>query len=221
MALSREFVSFFKELEQNNYREWFHENKKRFEKEVKEPFEDLTQSVIDRMQKIDPEISVSPKECVFRIYRDVRFAKDKSPYKTHMAAVVSRGGRKDMSYPGIYYQISGHGVVIAGGMWRPDKDRLYRIREKIAEDPKAFRRIVDAKKYRETFGELPGERNKRIPKEFVEAGESVPEIYNKSFHFWKELGGQKYVTAKDLDKIIVDHYKIAGKFNEWLVEAIG
>jgi uncharacterized protein (TIGR02453 family) len=218
MALSKDFISFFKELEQNNYREWFHANKKRFEKDVKKPFEELTQQVIDRMRKIDPEIHITPKDSVFRIHRDVRFSKDKSPYKTHMAAVVSRGGRKDMSYPGIYFQVTAHAVMIAGGIWQPDKDRLYRIREKIADDPKAFRKIVDAKKYKETFGELNGEKNKRIPKEFVEAGETVPEIYNKSFHYWRELRGQKYITAKDLDKILVDHYKIASKFNDWLVD---
>jgi len=220
MALSKEYVSFFKELEQNNYREWFHENKKRYEEHVKAPFEQLTQDVIDRMKKLDPEIAVTPKECVFRIYRDVRFSKDKSPYKTHMAAVVSRGGRKDMSYPGIYFQINGHAVMMAGGVWQPDKERLYRIREKIAKDPKAFRKILDAKKFHDTFGELKGERNKIIPKEFREVGETVPEIYNKSFHYWKEMSGQKYVTAKDLDKVLVDNFKVAGKFNDWLIETL-
>ena len=118
MALSLQFVDFFQELEHNNYREWFNTNKKRFEKDVKAPFEDLTEEVIHLMQKIDPEITVTPRECVFRIYRDVRFSKNKEPYKTHMAAVVTRGGRKDMTWPGLYYQINHHGVSVAGGCWR-------------------------------------------------------------------------------------------------------
>lgn len=220
MALSKKFVSFFKELSANNNREWFHAHKKRYETDVKAPFEALTADVIKRMQKLDPEISVEPKDCVFRIYRDVRFSKDKSPYKTHMAAAVGRGGRKDHSYPGVYFHADAEGVAIAGGCWQPDKDRLYRIREKIAGDPKRFQRILNAKKFKETFAGLEGEKNKIIPKEFREAGEIVPEIYNKSFHYWAPYKGQKYVIQKDLAKFIVDHYKTAKAFNEFLIETL-
>ncbi|MDX1478344.1 MAG: DUF2461 domain-containing protein [Saprospiraceae bacterium] len=220
MALSKQFVSFFKDLSANNNREWFHENKKRYEQHVKAPFEALTGEVIERMKKLDPEITVTPNECVFRIYRDVRFSKDKSPYKTHMAAAVGRGGRKDHSYPGVYFQADGEGVSIAGGCWQPDKDRLYRIRAKIAEDPKRFQRILNGKKFKETFKGLEGERNKVIPKEFREVGEQVPEIYNKSFHYWTSYKGQKHVTRDDLAKFIVDHYKTAKAFNEFLIETL-
>jgi len=221
MELSKKFTSFFKELVANNNRDWFHANKKRFEQDVKAPFEELTEAVIEGMKKIDPEITVTPKECVFRIYRDVRFSKDKSPYKTHVAAVVGRGGRKDHTYPGVYFQIDGDSVSIAGGCWNPDKNRLYRIRQRIAEDPKAFRKLLNIKKFNDTFGGLDEkERNKIIPKEFREAAESVPEIYNKSFHYWKTYKGQKYVTDKALAKTIVDHYKAAKQFNAFLVETI-
>lgn len=220
MALSKSFMTFLQELEVNNNRDWFHANKKRFEAEVKLPFEQLTNEVIELMKKLDPEITVTPKECVFRIHRDVRFSKDKSPYKLHMASVVSRGGRKDVTYPGVYFQIDGNSISIAGGAWAPDSKRLYRIREKIASDPKAFRKIVDAKKYKETFGEMTGEKNKIIPKEFRGAAEVVPEIYNKSFHFWRNYKGQKYVTDKNLAKTIVEHFKIASKLNEFLIDTV-
>ena len=220
MALSKKFISFFKELSANNDREWFHANKKRYEQDVKAPFEELTGEVINLMQKIDPEITVTPKECVFRIHRDVRFGKDKSPYKTHMAGVVGRGGRKDHTYPGIYFHVDAEGIAVAGGCWKPDKERLYRIRQKIAEDPKRFRRILGAKKFNETFKGLEGERNKLIPKEFREVAELVPEIYNKSFHYWVPYKGQKYVIQKDLAKFMVGHYKNAKAFNEFLIETI-
>lgn len=220
MALSKNYIAFFKELEANNDRDWFKANKSRFEKDVKKPFEELTAEVISKMQKLDPEITITPNESVFRIYRDTRFSKDKDPYKTYMAAVVGRGGRKDHTYPGIYYQVDGNGVTVAGGCWQPPTDRLYRIREKIAEDPKGFRKIIDAKKFKETFSEIDGEKNKIIPKEFQEAAQIVPEIYNKSFHFWVPYKGQKYITRPDLANFIVDHYKIADKFNKFLVETI-
>ncbi len=220
MALGKAFTDFFAELELNNYREWFNDNKKRFISDVKEPFEELTADVISKMKKVDPEIAVEPKDCVFRIYRDTRFSKDKTPYKTHMAAVVGRGGRRDHEWPGIYFQVNAHGISIAGGCWKPSKERLYRIREKIAEDPKAFRKIVDAKKFRETFGEIGDEKNKIIPKEFREAAEKAPEIFNKSFHYWRSYNGKKYVTDAQLAKNIVDHYKLAGKFNSFLIETL-
>ena len=221
MALTKEFTSFFKELVPNNNRDWFHANKKRFEQEVKAPFEALTAEVIKGMQKVDPEITVTPKECVFRIYRDVRFSKDKSPYKTFVSAVVGRGGRKDHTYPGVYFQIDGDSVSIAGGSWNPDKNRLYRIRQKTAEDPKGFRKILNAKKFKDTYGGLNAkEKNKIIPKEFREAAEIIPEIYNKSFHYWKTYKGQKYVTDKALAKTIVDHFKVAKPFNEFLIDTI-
>jgi uncharacterized protein (TIGR02453 family) len=175
-SLTKHFTSFFKDLTGNNDRDWFNANKGRFEEHVKEPFEALTKDVINLMKKIDPQITATPKDCVFRIYRDTRFSNDKTPYKTHMSAVVSRGGRKDHSYPGIYYQIGVDGVAIAGGIWEPDKDNLLRIRKAIAKDPKRARKILDGKKFKEVFSGLGGDKNKIIPKEFHAAGETVPEI---------------------------------------------
>jgi uncharacterized protein (TIGR02453 family) len=218
--LTRNYVTFFKELAANNNREWFKENKKRYEDHVKDPFYELTRQVISRMQKLDPEIKLEPKDAVFRIYRDTRFSKDKTPYKLHMSAVVGRGGRRDHTYPGIYFQIGVAGLTIAGGSWKPDKERLYRIRALVTEDPKRFRRIIDAPKFKEAFGELEAEKNKIIPKEFRETAEVVPEIYNKSFHYMADYKAQKDVMRDDLDKFIVDHYKIASKLNDFLIETI-
>ncbi len=219
-TLSKHFVSFFKELASNNDRDWFQANKSRFEEHVKVPFEALTTEVIGLMKKLDPEIKKEAKDCVFRIYRDTRFSKDKTPYKLHMSSVVGRGGRKDHTYPGVYFQIGIDGVAIAGGSWAPDKDRLTRIRTAIAADPKRFRKILDNKKFKQTFGSMDGEKNKIIPKEFQAAGELVPEIYNKSFHYWTEYKTQKDVMRPDLAKFIVDHFKIAHEFNAFLLETL-
>ena len=218
-ALPKQYVAFFKELAANNDRDWFNANKARFETHVKEPFEAVTADVIALMQKLDPELTLDVKDAVFRIYRDTRFSKDKTPYKLHMSAVVSRGGRRDHSHPGIYYQIGVDGLAIAGGRWEPDKDDLMKIRKAIARDPKGFRKIIDSKKFKETFNGLGGEQNKVIPKEFRAAGELVPEIYNKSFHYWRQYPAQKDVLRPDLGKFIVDHYKIGRAFNDFLVEA--
>ncbi len=219
-ALTKHYITFFKELASNNNRDWFNANKYRFEEYVKTPFENLTVEVIAQMHKLDPQIMLSAKEAIFRIHRDVRFGNDKSPYKTHMSAVVGRGGRKDHSYPGVYFQIGVDGLAIAGGCWEPDKDRLTRIRKAMAENPKRIRKILDDKKFKETFSGLGGEKNKIIPKEFQKAAELVPEIYHKSFHYWTEYKTQKDILRDDLSKFIVDHYKIAKEFNAFLVETM-
>jgi uncharacterized protein (TIGR02453 family) len=218
--LTKEYVNFFKELAANNNREWFTENKARYEEAVKKPFEALTGDIIARMHKLDPEITLEPKDAIFRIYRDIRFSSDKTPYKLHLSAVVSRGGRKDHTYPGLYYQVGVEGVAIAGGCWEPPKDMLYAIRKAIARQPQRFRKLLDNRKFKATFEGLGGEKNKIIPKEFRATGEVVPEIYNKSFHYWREYKTQKDVLRNDLPQFIVQHFKVARELNDFLAEAM-
>lgn len=220
MALSKEYVSFFKQLAANNNTAWFNANKKKYEQHVKEPFYALVQEVIDQMKKLDPAIKLEPKDCVFRINRDIRFSNDKSPYKIFMAAVVSRGGRKDTTTPGIYFHIEANKVSIAGGSYAPEKDDLNKIRKAIAKDPGRVNKILQAKKFADLFGNLGGEQYKILPPEFKQAAETAPALYNKSFHYEKEYKGEKYVTRPDLPKFIVDHYKTAEGWNTFLKEAL-
>src|SRR4051812_26168228 len=98
-------LDFFAELELNNDREWFEKNKKRYESSVKKPMEAFAAEIIGRMQKDDPEINMQPKEAVFRIYRDTRFSKNKTPYKTNAGMAVSRGGKTDHTHPGVYFHM--------------------------------------------------------------------------------------------------------------------
>ena len=109
---TKEFNSFFADLAKNNKTEWFHANKKRYEEFVKVPFEEFVAEMISRMQKEDPEINILPKEAIFRINRDLRFSKDKKPYKEWVSAVISKFGKKDKSYPGIYFHIGTKGLML-------------------------------------------------------------------------------------------------------------
>jgi uncharacterized protein (TIGR02453 family) len=95
-------VAFFKELEENNNKEWFEKNKKRYEASVKKPMLEFAAEMIERMRAIDPEITMLPKNSVFRIHRDTRFSKDKSPYKTNAGLVVTRGEKHNPGIPGLY-----------------------------------------------------------------------------------------------------------------------
>lgn len=220
MALSKEYIAFFKQLGANNTTEWFNKNKKKYEESVKKPFADLIQEVIVLMNKLDPEIKVQPKDCVFRINRDIRFSNDKSPYKNYMAACVSRTGRKDLTAPGIYFHLEANSLSIAGGSYDPPKEDLEKIRKAIAKDPKRVNKILQSKKFTDLYGELGGEKYKVLPAEYKALAETTPSLYNKSFHYEKTYKGESFVTRPDLANFIVDHYKAAEGWNTFLAEAL-
>ncbi len=220
MALSKEFVSFFKELSANNTAAWFNANKKRYEEHVKEPFNQLVQEIIDQMKKTDPGVQVQPKDCVFRINRDIRFSNDKTPYKNFMAAVVSRQGRKDTTSPGIYFHVEANALSLAGGSYEPPKEDLEKIRKAIVKDPNRVNKILKGKKFADLYGSLGGKKYKVLPAEYKEKAETSPALFNKSFHYEKLYKGESFVTRKDLAKFIVDHYKAADEWNKFLAETL-
>ena len=220
MSLSKDYASFFKQLTANNSTEWFNANKKKYDQHVKEPFNQLVQEVIDLMKKSDPRINTQPKDSVFRINRDIRFSNDKNPYKTYMAAVVSRGGRKDPSIPGIYFQVGSNEVSIVGGSFEPQKEDLEKIRKAMVKDPKRVNKILQSKKFTDLYSGLGGDKYKVLPAEYKAAAESVPALYQKSFHYEKNYKGDSFVTKTDLAKFIVDHYKAANEWNLFLEEAL-
>ncbi len=220
MSLSKEYVSFFKQLNANNSTEWFNANKKKYEQHVKEPFNKLVQEVIDLMKKSDPRINLEPKEGVFRLNRDIRFSNDKNPYKTYMAAVVSRGGRKDPSIPGIYFHLEANVLSITGGSYEPQKEDLEKIRKAIVKDPGRVNKILQSKKFTDLFGGLGGDKYKVLPADYKTAAEKSPALYQKSFHYEKNYKGESFVTRPDLAKFIVDHYKVANEWNRFLEEAL-
>ena len=129
---TQDYLDFFKELAANNNKEWFHANKKRYEASVKKPFEEFIQEIIDRTAKIDDRFAGEAKKAVFRIYRDVRFSKDKTPYKMNCSAVIAPGGRKDgIGYPGMYLEMGPEHFRFYSGLFMPDKEALYQVREYI------------------------------------------------------------------------------------------
>ena len=108
---------YLKDLSKNNNREWFHANKKAYEKDLKKPFQNLVQQLIDTFQRHDPDIQIQPKEAIFRINRDIRFSKDKTPYKTHVSAIISPKGRKGKEYPGFYFHFEAGRLMMGGGAY--------------------------------------------------------------------------------------------------------
>jgi len=216
---SPDFNKFFIELAPNNNKEWFDENRKRYEKSVKEPFEVFVAEVIKQVAKVDPKVTITPREAIFRINRDVRFSKDKAPYKSRMSAVVAAGGRKDHSSGGIYFEIGPENVAFYGGQYMPDKEQLQRIREHIAANLAQFKKLRTAKAFVDHFGEIQGEKNKIVPKEFKEALAKEPLIANKQFYFMAELP-PKNVTSPKLVDLLLEHYTAMKPMNDFLAAAL-
>lgn len=216
---STALLNFLSDLEANNNRDWFHANKKRYETEVKKPFEAFIAAVIQQLQAIDPTILITPKDAIFRIYRDTRFSKDKTPYKTQVTAAVSPGGRKDFTSPGIYIHIEAAHVRFYSGVYKPDSKQLQLIREAIVTQPKRFEDLINDKKFKQAFGHIRGEQNKRIPAEFRAANETQGLIANKQFYYFAEYDPALVLDAK-LVKKVVEHYQIARPLGQFFSAAM-
>ncbi len=216
---TEDFVAFFKDLAKNNHKDWFHENKKRYETSIKKPFEVFVGKLIEEIQQYDTNIVVQPKDCMLRINRDIRFSKDKSPYNLHYTAFISREGRKDKSIPGIFLRFSPEMIGIMGGCFGPSKEQLHKIRTTINKDATTFRSLLEHADFVQKFGEIRGETMKRIPKEWQEACKKEPLIANKQFYFvGEEASG--LISSENLLEEIMEYWHTMRPVNEYLLKAI-
>ncbi len=215
-----DFHAFFIELAGNNHKDWFHANKKRYENDVKKPFEHFIQDVLNAMAAEGEHIEIKAKDAIFRINRDIRFSKDKNPYKLQRSAICSRYGRKDKSYPGgIYVDFGPEKCWIGGGAYFLDKDQLYDMRDHMSKHPKVFAEAINDPAFTKVFGSLHGDKNKVLPKEFKSAAEILPEIYNKQFYYMNEHEPDLLFRG-DLLELTLKHWRAARKLEKFLVEAI-
>lgn len=217
---TKDYTEFLKDLAGNNNREWYHANKKRFETSVKQPFEEFITAVIERLKKHDKSLDgLEAKKCIFRIYRDVRFSKDKTPYKTQMSAVVAAGGRKDMDSVGVYLELTPEWVRVYAGMYMPDTEQKDRIRHYIADNAKEFDKLVSDKTFVKFFGKVHGEQNKTVPKELKEAAEKQPLILNKQWYYFSEMKPKEITNPKLVD-LVEERYLASKPLSEFLAKAI-
>jgi len=216
---TKDALDFFAELEQNNDRPWFEKNKKRYEDSVKKPMEAFAAEMIGRMQKLDPEISMLPKDAVFRIYRDIRFSKDKTPYKTNAGMSISCRGKTDFARPGMYFHMDARSMGVASGFYMPEPPQIHAIRAHIAANLGEFERLLEDAKFKKTFGTIAGERNKVLPAELRDAAAKQPVIFNKQFYYWGEHDGEE-VLRDDLPDFLMKHVEAAQPMNRFLAAAL-
>ena len=212
---SPSFHAFFQGLEAHNDREWYAEHKSDYEQHVRDPFKSfVNELILACAEREDGYEGLQPKHCIFRIHRDTRFSKDKTPYKLHASAGISPGGKKS-SDPGLYIHADAHKVVIGGGAYWVEKEDLYFLREKIARDPSAFNALLQDPSFARDCGQILGERNVRIPKEFQDAAEVCPHILNKQFFYMTELPA-KTLLHEDLVDVVMSHFDTAAPMRAFL-----
>src|SRR5262249_4287129 len=154
-------IKFLQNLARNNRREWFQPRKELYESKLKEPMGELVEAVNAELLKFAPDYITDPKKAVYRIYRDTRFSKDKTPYKTHIAAIFPRHGLDRQAGAGMYFHLSTKSFGIAAGSYMPGPDQLRAVRGWLAENHQAFRKA--AKKPEKLLGKLQGSTVTRMP----------------------------------------------------------
>ncbi len=215
-----DFLDFFKQLAANNNKDWFDENRKRYENIVREPFKIFVAEVISEINKDDETINIEAKDAIFRINRDIRFSKDKTPYKLHVGAVISQLGRKDKSIPGIYFELGPEYIGVFGGAWSPDKIQLEKIRKYIGANLDEFESLITSKTFLSHFPDgVKGDRNKRLTKEMLEIAQKQDLVFNKQFYYQAFINPNEIAKDKLLE-IIMEHYFASKPLKNFLSRAL-
>jgi uncharacterized protein (TIGR02453 family) len=166
MNFPAETLRFLRALKRNNRREWFNAHRDDYEAYVRQPMTAIVERLAVDLRPFAPELVASPKVSIYRIYRDTRFSDNKTPYKTHVAAVFPTRGLAKHEGAGTYFHISPDEVWIGGGMYSPQPPQLFAVRQHIAAHLKQLRAIVESPGFRKQLGALEGETLKRVPRGF-------------------------------------------------------
>ena len=208
-------------LAANNEKAWFEANRAEFQA-LRDDFHAFVGQVIRDISAWDETVRwVDPKDCVYRIYRDVRFSNDKTPYKTTFSAVISERGRHEGHGPSYYFQVDQNGVLMAGGgVWMPENDRLALIREHVAEHPERLEKVMRGRAFRSTFpgGLWSGHKLKRPPKGYAPDAPLIEIIKLKSFLVERERD-----VSRDADGVrewIGETFRAMHPFILWLRDAL-
>jgi uncharacterized protein (TIGR02453 family) len=197
VGFPREGIDFMKRLKRNNNRPWFEKHKDEYETFVKLPMQSLIAALQPHFERFAPEFDIHPKKSLFRIYRDVRFSKDKTPYKTHAAAhFVLRGKPKGIEGSGFYLHIEPGEVFLGGGIYMPDGDQLKKIRRSIASQSDRFLSILGQKNFKKAFGKLQGEKLQRAPQGYEPNHPMAEWLKYKQFFIWVEWPESKCHRGK-------------------------
>jgi len=217
-----ELFTFFRELKENNNREWFEVNKQRYESNVREPLLRFITDFGVRLPEISPHYVADARKSggsLFRIYRDVRFSKDKSPYKTTAGIQFRHENGKDVHAPGFYFHLEPDGVFVGVGIWHPETKTLNKIRDAILEHPNHWQEIVSDKAFTSTF-ELVGDSLKRPPKGYDPEHPLIEDLKRKDFIASTPFSEEDACNPDFIDRF-AEACRTASPFIGFLTTAIG
>jgi uncharacterized protein (TIGR02453 family) len=201
----KEGIKFFKQLKRNNNRKWFEKHKEEFESHTKAPMQSYIIALQTYFSRFAPEFDLNPKRSIFRIYRDIRFSSDKTPYKTHIAAhFVLRGKQKGFVGSGYYIEIGPGELYVGGGIYIPDSDQLKKIQKAIAGRGEEFLSIVESRRFKKLFAPFEWKKLQRIPKGYEENHPMAEWLKYKQFFVgvsWPESKCYKVSFVKETASI--------------------
>ena len=219
MKINTGIFHFLNDLKDNNNKTWF-DSKKDHYKKLKSDFEDFINNLITELRALDNQLEpIEAKDCIFRVYRDIRFSKDKTPYKTHFGAYITNGGRKSV-FPGYYLHIEPGNSFIAGGMHNPPPDILKSVRTFIYDNVQEFRNIIEKDSFKKFFGDLPGNKLKMVPKGFPKDFEWIDLLKYKSYAVWHQTDDDTMMDGA-ADKHILHVAEELLPLNIYMRKAIG
>jgi len=200
-------IKFLKDLTKNNNKPWFDAHRTTYES-ARADFAGFIQQVIDKQGKKDATIKhLVAKDCMFRINRDIRFSKDKTPYKNNFGASINKGGKKSR-YAGYYFHLSPGDSFVGGGMWMPEPEDLKKIRQEIDYNYNDFKKVIGSKKFKSVYGDLSHEgeyKLSRLPKGYEPDNPAAEYLKMKSFVSMISIS-DKDITSKDLVKKTVEAF---------------
>jgi uncharacterized protein (TIGR02453 family) len=220
--ITPELFAFFRELQKNNNRDWFQANKKRYEAHVREP---LLQFITDfgiRLAEISPHYVADARRSggsLFRIYRYIRFSKDKTPYKTAAGIQFRHESGKDVHAPGFYLHLEPDNVFAGAGIWQPDTQTLTKIRDALVENQSRWQQIISEQAFKSTY-RLEGDSLKRPPKGYDPDHPFIEDLKRKDFVAGKPLT-EAEVYAPDFIDRFAENCLVVAPFVEFLTTAVG
>ncbi len=197
-GFSREAVQFLIDLAANNDRAWFGPRKGSYEGLLKEPLEELIVGLAERFATLEIPLEADPRRSPFRIYRDVRFSKDKSPYKTNLGASFPLTGASGI---GGYFHLAPGEIFVGGGMWHPEPALLASFRSRVATDPSGIRALLADPAFATTYGSLGGDRLKRVPAGYAPDHPSADLLRHKDVVFSRRLSDEEAFSPRLPDLI--------------------
>jgi uncharacterized protein (TIGR02453 family) len=216
----KEGIDFFRKLKKNNNREWFQKHKQVYDENAKFPMQCLIATLAEKMRDSAPEVEFNPKKSIFRINRDVRFSKNKAPYKINIAAAFNMRGKKSPTEtPGLYLGIEPGEIFVGGGLYMPMSDQLKGIRKLMVDKPDEFLEIITDKRFKKRFDGIMGEKLLKAPLGFPKDHPMIEHLRHKQFFVGVAWNDESLCYAKKFADTVAEIFRDTMPLVRWLMKA--